>query len=295
MASPAATTVAAQPTAAKAAEGAKPTVTVGSTNFPEQVVLAELYGQVLEASGYRVDRRLNLGNREIVYPALERGDINLYPEYLATLLAFVTKGDTKEADPATAQQKLQEALKPKGISVLDFAPAVDTNAFAVTRETAEKYKLSKMSDLAPVADQLVLGGPPECPQRPFCQPGIEQVYGAKFKDFKPLDPGGPLTVAALEGKQVDVALLFSSDAVIAQKDFVVLEDDKKLQAADNVAPVVRDDLLSQAPADFKTLLNGVSAKLTTEELTGLNKQVGVDRMEPRDVAGAWLKAKGLVK
>jgi osmoprotectant transport system substrate-binding protein len=152
-----------------------------------------------------------------------------------------------------------------------------------------------MSDLAPVADQLVLGGPPECPQRPFCQPGIEQVYGAKFKDFKPLDPGGPLTVAALEGKQVDVALLFSSDAVIAQKDFVVLEDDKKLQAADNVAPVVRDDLLSQAPADFKTLLNGVSAKLTTEELTGLNKQVGVDRMEPRDVAGAWLKAKGLVK
>jgi osmoprotectant transport system substrate-binding protein len=291
---PAAPTAAAQPTEAKPAGVSKPTVRVGSTNFSEQVILAELYAQLLEANGYQVERRLNLGTREIVFPALERGDIDMYPEYLATLLAFVTRGETKEADPTTARQQLQEALSPKGIAVLDFAPAVDTNAFVVTTETAAKHNLSKMSDLAPVAEQLVLGGPPECPQRPFCIPGLERVYGITFREFKPLDAGGPLTVAALEGNQIDVALLFSTDAVITQKGFVLLEDDKKLQAADNVAPVVREELLNQAPIDFATLLNGVSSKLTTEELTELNKQVGVDRQEPRDVAAAWLKAKGLV-
>jgi len=268
---------------------------MGSTNFSEQVVLAELYGQVLESDGYRLDRRLNLGNREIVFPAIDSSQIDIYPEYLATLLAFVTRASAKVTDPTDAQKQLQEALKPKGISVLDFAQAVDTNAFAVTKATADKYNLKKMSDLIPVAGQLVLGAPPECPQRPFCIPGLKETYGITFKDFKPLDAGGPLTVAALEGNQIDVALLFSTDAVMLQKGFVVLDDDKKLQAADNVAPIVRDDLLSKAPASFKELLNGVSAKLTTQELTDLNKQVGVDRKEPRDVAAAWLKSKGLVK
>src|SRR6266540_3352013 len=281
--------------AAAAKPGERPTVRMGSTNFSEQVVLAELYGHVLESDGYRLDRRLNLGNREIVFPAIDSSQIDIYPEYLATLLAFVTRASAKVADPTDAQKQLQEALKPKGISVLDFAQAVDTNAFAVTKATADKYNLKKMSDLIPVAGQLVLGAPPECPQRPFCIPGLKETYGITFKDFKPLDAGGPLTVAALEGNQIDVALLFSTDAVMLQKDFVVLDDDKKLQAADNVAPIVRDDLLSKAPASFKELLNGVSAKLTTQELTDLNKQVGVDRKEPRDVAAAWLKSKGLVK
>jgi osmoprotectant transport system substrate-binding protein len=142
---------------------------------------------------------------------------------------------------------------------------------------------------------LTLGGPPECPNRPFCIPGLEKVYGIKFKEFKPLDIGGPITVQALEQNQVDVGLLFTTDAAIPQKGFVLLDDDKKLQLADNVAPVVRDDLLSKAPADFKTVVNDVSSKLTTAELTDLNKQTGVDRKEPKDVAAAWLKAKGITK
>jgi osmoprotectant transport system substrate-binding protein len=281
--------------------GGKPTVRIGSTNFTEQSILAELYAQALEANGYRVERRLNLGPREIVEPALESSQIDMYAEYMATLLAFVAKtpggsnGPAASSDPAATGSTLQSALQPKGIATLDYAPAVDTNGFVVTKATADKYRLTKLSDLAPVASQLVLGGAPECPERPFCLPGLRDTYGLTFKDFKPLDAGGPLTVAALEGNQVDVGLIFTTDAVIATRGFVLLADDKHLQLADNVVPVVRADFLSKAPADFKTQVNAVSAKLTTEELTGLNKAVSVDRKEPRDVAAAWLRDKGLVK
>jgi osmoprotectant transport system substrate-binding protein len=269
---------------------------VGSTNFPEQVILAELYGQALQAAGYPIERRLNLGSREIVAPALESGQIDLYAEYLATMLAFVTRNETRgSTDPAATRASLQEALKPKGITVLDYAPAVDTNGYVVTRATADRYRLAKLSDVAPMGSQLVLGGPPECPQRPFCQPGLQQTYGITFKEFKALDAGGPLTVAALDANQVDVGVLFTTDAAIASRGFVLLADDKHLQLADNVAPVVRDDLLSKVGDDFRTTINNVSAKITTEELTNLNKQVGIDRKEPRDVAGAWLKEKGLVR
>jgi osmoprotectant transport system substrate-binding protein len=271
----------------------RPKVRIGSTNFTEQVILAELYAQVLEANGYQIERKLNLGSREIVEPALESGQIDMHVEYLATLLQFLKGNPT--ADPAETHQALNDLLKTKGITVLDYAPAVDTNVFAVTRATAEKYNLSKISDLKPVAGQLVLGGPPECPQRPFCLVGLRETYDLTFKEFKSLDVGGPLTVASLEASQVDVGVFSSTDPVITQKGFVVLLDDKRLQLADNVAPVVRDELLSRAPADFRSILNAVSAKLTTEGLTELNKQVGIDRREPKDVARAWLDANGLLR
>ena len=141
----------------------------------------------------------------------------------------------------------------------------------------------------------MLGAAPECPTRPFCIPGLEKTYNITFKDFKPLDSGGPLTVAALEQNQIDVALLYSTDAVISAKGFVLLQDDKHLQLADNIAPVVRNDILNKAPADFKALVNGVSAKLTTEEMTAMNKKAGVDKQDPKDVAAQWLKSKSLVK
>jgi osmoprotectant transport system substrate-binding protein len=282
--------------AAGSGSGGKPTVRIGSTNFTEQLIVAELYGQVLEANGYTVERRLNLGNREIVAPALESGQIDMVPEYLATYLTYVTKDKSKAStDPVATRRNLQEALAPRHLTVLDHAPAVDTNGFVVTKETAGKYKAARLSDLTAVAGQLVLGAPPECPDRPFCIPGLRQVYGITFKDFKALDAGGPLTVAALEGRQVDVALLFTTDAVIAAKGLVLLQDDKRLQLADNIAPVVRDDLLAKVPADFRSLIDGVTAKITTEEITGLNRKVGLDKQDPRAVAGDWLRQKGLVK
>jgi osmoprotectant transport system substrate-binding protein len=275
--------------------GTKPPITIGSTNFSEQLVLGELYSQILEANGYTVNRKFNLGNREIVFPALQSGQIDMEADYLATLLAFVDKSATGSTDPKQTAATLQTALTPKGITVLDYAPAVDQNGFVVTKATADKHKLTKLSDLAPVAGQLVLGGPPECPNREFCALGLKSKYGITFKEFKPLDVGGALTVQALVGGQIDVGLLFTSDATIAVRGFVLLEDDKQLQLSDNVAPVVRNEYLAKAGDDFKRIVNSIAPKLTTAELTGLNKLVEVDKKDPKDVARDWLKKQGLIK
>ena len=273
--------------------GPKPTVKVGSFNFPESVLLGEMYAQALEANGYTVERKLNLGNREIVFPALEKGDIDVVPEYIATVLRFVDKSAKGSSDPKEAAKQLQDAVKAKNLTVLDYASAQDENAFVVTKATADKYKLKKLSDAAANAQGLlVLGGPPECPQRPFCKLGLEQTYGIKFKDFKPLDSGGALTVAALDGNQVDIGLLFSSDAIISVKGYTVLEDDKHLQLADNVVALVRNAV---ATDDFKKVLNSIAAKLTTDELIALNKANGVDKKDAKDVARDWLKKQGIVK
>jgi osmoprotectant transport system substrate-binding protein len=278
--------------------GAKPDVIVGSTNFYEQITLGELYSQILEANGYKVTRRFNLGNREIVEPALESGQIDLDAEYLATLLAFLDK-DGKVAKPTTdpkeTQTGLQKVLDPKGLTVLDYAQATDQNGFVVTKDTATSKNLKKLSDLVPVAPTMTLGGPPECPTRPFCALGLKNVYGITFKDFKPLDTGGPLTVAALEGKQIDVGLILTSDPSIAAKGFVLLEDDKHLQLADNIAPVVRNALLQKDDGTLKRLLNSISAKLTQAELNDMNKQVAVDKADSKVVAAAWLKKQNLIK
>lgn len=277
--------------------GPKPSVKVGSTNFYEQGILAELYAQILENGGYTVERKFNLGNREIVQPALESGQIDLDAEYLATLLTFLDKSAKASTDPKATQTSLQTALTAKKLTVLDYAAATDQNGFVVTKDTQSKYNLKKLSDIASgsAQGQLILGGPAECPQRPFCKVGLEGTYGIKFNDFKPLDAGGPLTVAALDGKQIDIGLLFTSDPTIVAKSFVLLDDDKHLQLSDNIAPVVRNDLLAKDDGTIKKLLNSVSAKLSQDELNGMNKQVAVDKQDPKDVAKAWLKKQGLVK
>ena len=277
------------------AAGPKPDVIVGSTNFYEQVTLGELYAQVLEGNGYKVTRRFNLGNREIVQPALQSGQIHVLAEYLATLVVFLDKNAKPTTDKTATAKILQDLLTPKGLTVLQPADATDQNGIVVTKDTAAKHNLKKISDLAPVAKDLVFGGPPECPNREFCAVGLRNTYGITFKEFKPLDAGGPLTVAALEGKQIDVALLFTSDPTIASKSFVLLEDDKKLQLADNIAPVVRNDLLAKDDGGIKRHLDAVSAKLSQSELTELNKQVALDKKDSKDVAAAWLKKHALIR
>lgn len=271
------------------------TVRIGSTNFTEQLIVGELYAQALEAGSYKVERKFNLGAREIVVPALESGQIDLEVDYLATLLAFLDKTATGSTDAATTAKTLDGKLAAKGLVQFAFAPAVDQNGFVVTNETATRLGLKKLSDLAPVAKDLVLGGPPECPSREFCGLGLDRVYGLRFKEFKPLDVGGPVTVTALEGRQIDVGLLFTSDAVIAVKGFVLLEDDKRLQLSDNIVPILRKDVADRGGKDLRTRIDDVSRKLTTAELTELNKQVGVDKKEPRDVAREWLKKQGLTQ
>ena len=271
------------------------TIRIGSTNFSEQLILGELYAQVLEAAGYKVERKFNLGAREVVIPALESGQIDFEVDYLATLLAFLDKNAQGSTDAAATAKTLDEKLKARSLVQFDFAPAVDQNGIVVTKEAATRLNLRKVSDLTAVAKDLTFGGPPTCPNREFCAVGLEKVYGIKFKTFRPLDTGGPLTVTALEGKQIDVALLFTSDAIISVKGFVLLEDDKKLQLSDNVVPILRKDIADKGGSDLRTRVNDVSKKLTTAELTELNKQVGIDKKDPKDVARDWLRKQGLIK
>jgi osmoprotectant transport system substrate-binding protein len=261
-------------------------------NFAESTVLVHLYAKPLAAKGYPVETKPNLGTRETLQPALTTGQIDMYLGYAATDLEFVNKGAGEAtADITVTLPRLRERYKALGVDVLDAAPAVDKTAFAVTRATADKYHLSKMSDLGPVASELVLGAPPQCPQRPFCLPGLERVYGAKFKDFKPLDVGGPLTKQALESGEIDVALVLSSDGAIPAKGFVVLDDDRHLELADNVVPMIRSAVNNP---EIAQILNTVSSRLTTEDLALLNKRNTIDREDPEALADEWLKAHGLL-
>jgi len=266
---------------------AKESITMAAFNFSESNILAGIYGKALQTKGYTVNFRLNLGSREIVQPALLNGDIDAYATYAATELTFL-KGQSTP-DVQTTVTRLRDTYAPKGVSVLDASPAIDANAFAVTKATADKDKLTKMSDLAPYAAQMTLGGPPECPTRPFCQPGLEKTYGLKFKTFKALDAGGPLSKNALANGDVDVALIFSSDGAVEARNFVILEDDKHLQNADNVVPILRTPKLNN---EVKDLWNSISAKLTTSDLVAMNKKADVDKQDPDVLAEQWLRDHG---
>jgi osmoprotectant transport system substrate-binding protein len=192
-------------------------------------------------------------------------------------------------DAAANVQKLNARLNSKGIKVLDPSPAVDQNAFAVTKAEADQNHLVKLSDVAAVASGWTLGGPPECPQRPFCQQGLESVYGLHFKAFKALDAGGPLTYAAFKSGAINIGLVFSSDGGISANNLVVLEDDKHLQQADNIVPLIRTAV---ANSEVTTLLNSIDAKLNTPDLTAMNKSADIDKLDPADLAATWLKNHG---
>lgn len=267
------------------------TIVIGSANFGESALVAEIYAQALEASGFTVERKLNTGNREIYAQALEAGQLHLVPEYVGSALSF--KGGEPTSDTESTTNDLRTAWRADGISVLEPAPAQDKNGFVVTAATAADLGVSKVSDLAAFNDTLVLGGPPECPERAFCLQGLTDVYGLSFTEFKPLDVGGPLTVAALEGDEIQVGLLFTTDGVIVSKGFVLLDDDKGLQPAENLVPVIRTDILDEYGDDLADVLNAVSAALTTQGLTEMNKLTGYDGEDPVAVATEWLKSVGI--
>ena len=267
--------------------GNKGNITVAGFNFPESSILAELYAQTLEHDGYTVTRKLRLGAREVVGPAIKSGQIDLYPGYAATDLEYYNSaaGEASGDVNATAQ-KLNSRLQPLGLEALTPSPAVDQNAFAVTKATADKYHLTKLSDLAPIGGQLVLGAGSECPKRPFCLPGLESVYGIHFKEFKPLDTDGPATRAAFANGTIQVGLVFSSDSDLNKLGLVVLQDDKHLENADNVIPIIRQKV---ATDEVKNDLNKVSAALTTAQLISLNGQVELNHQDPDAVARAFLQ------
>ncbi len=273
------------------------TVVLGSAPFSESVIIANMYAGALQNEGYQVTVRKGLGQREIYLPALEKGGaqngIDLVPEYVGTLLEYVNKNAGEASgnlDDTVA--KLKPRLEAIGLVALNPSPAADQNAFAVTKATADRYKLKKLSDLTPIAGQLTLGAGPECPTRPFCQPGLEKTYGLKFKAFRSLDSSGAKTMEALTAGDIDVGLVFSSDGAVAARNLVVLDDDKKLQTVDNIIPAIRKDVLDDG---IRTTLNKVSAALTTEDLIALNKRADVDKTDPEALAKEWLTKHGFVK
>lgn len=269
----------------------KGTLTVGGVAFAENQIVAEMYAQVLEDAGYEVEKQLTLESREVLQPAIESGEIDLAPEYLSSLLLFLDPEAETSGDPEEVRATLEPLLEENGQTLLESAPASDTNALVVTAETAEQQDLTTTSDLSAVAGDLTLGAPPECPERPFCIPGFQEVYGIEFGDFKALDVGGPLTVEALDQGEIDVALLFSTSGIIQDKGWVVLEDDKGLQAAEHITPVVRTEVLDD---EITSLLDEVSATLTDELLIELNGKVELSGENPALVATAHLNNEGLL-
>jgi osmoprotectant transport system substrate-binding protein len=265
-----------------------PEITVASFEFGESEILAAIYGAALEGAGVRVNYRLKLGPREVVAPALEKGEVDLVPEYVGNLLVFYDAAARSPGDDLpTATEKLRERARDKNLVVLQPSAATNGDVIAMTRAKATSLGVTKISDLRGKESRLVFGGPPECAQRLTCLKGLQDVYGLRFADFKPLDSGGPVTVASLRDGDVDVARLFSSDPSIGANDFVVLEDDRSIQPQGNVVPVVRDDVLD---AEIEAVLDKVSASLTTDDLISFRTKVDLQQEDPATVAGEWLAA-----
>ena len=271
-------------------------ITVGSFDFPESVVLAEIYGQALAAASFPVRILADLGPRELVDPALMDGLVQLVPEYAGSALEFFSLGRlSATSDAAAANRALAGSVAGRGLMAASPAPAQDANAIVVTAATAARYGLRSIADLARLAPGLMFGGPPECPGRAYCLPGLQQVYGLHFKAFIPLDAGGPLTLQALEAGDIGAALLFTTDPGITARHLVVLADDRGLQPAENITPVVRRDVIVRYGPNLLAALNTVSALLDTGELRALDARVELAGQDPRLVAGRWLRAHGLIR
>jgi osmoprotectant transport system substrate-binding protein len=264
------------------------TVTVGSANFTEDVLLAEIYSQALEAKGVKVKQQFNIGSRETYYPLIKSGTITIFPEYNGALLSYLnpkaTANSTDDVDNA-----LKAAL-PSSLEVLNPAAAQDKDSLVVTQATASKDKLSTISDLKPYASSFVIGGPSEFQTRQQGLLGLKSLYGLTFKSFKALDEDGPITHSALQHGNVQVADLFTTDPDIQVDHFVVLSDPKNVFGAQNVIPLVNKAGLTSTEINA---LNAVSAKLDTNTLLTLNKETTVDKQDPDTVAANWLKSVGL--
>ena len=255
------------------------TIVIGSANFPENELLAEIYAAALSDQGVDVSTTLNIGSRETYMAGLEDGSIHLIPEYTGGLATFLNPEITvtsSEEVLADAQENL-----PDNLQLLEISEAEDKDALVVTRETADELGLTSIADLEGQEGDLVLGGPPEFETRPNGVDGLREVYGLEFAQFRSLAAGSNLTVQALANGQVDAANIFTTDPAIAENDFVVLEDPESLFAAQNVVPLIAKDAVNPTVEDA---LNAVSRALTTENLTEMMVQVVTEGEDPGDVA-----------
>jgi osmoprotectant transport system substrate-binding protein len=258
---------------------------VGSANFSENTLLAEIYAGALNAAGVKAETKLNIGAREIYLKAMEPGDesVDIIPEYTGVLRDYF-KPNQKGTDAKAVYQELTDSL-PDYLTALKPSAAEDKDAIVVTQDTADKYSLTSIADLAPVAGDMTLGGDSTFKTRFTGVPGLKKVYGVEFGSFRPLDAGGPLTLRALVNGQIDAGDIFTTDPNIAAEHLVALEDPKSLFAAQNIVPLVRTPVLTDT---IKSTLNAVSAALDTDTLVKMNAEVVLDKKDPADVAHEFL-------
>jgi osmoprotectant transport system substrate-binding protein len=284
-------TLAALAAVALSPAAAQQPVRVGSKNFTEQFILAELYAQALEAAGIKVERKINLGGTLIAHKALEEGQIDFYPEYTGTMLLVVLKQPTM-SDRKAVYDTVKAAYAAKGLTLLNEAPVNNTYNMVVRPETAAQYHLETLSDLAKVANQLRLGAGPEFRDREDGLPGLKAKYGIVFKEDVQMAIG--LRYQAIANKQIDVVNGYSTDGMISALKLKRLKDDRGLWPPYYVVPVVRTEALAANPK-LADVLNRVSAMLDESVMAEMNYKVDGDKMEPRDVAHDFLKAKGIVR
>lgn len=267
-------------------------IVVSSANFTESEIIGNLYAQALEGAGTEVETQFNIGSREAYIPALSDGSIDVIPEYTGNLLLFLDP-EADVSSPESIAEALPAALEAKGLDGLEPAEAENKDSVVVTAETAEDWDLEAIGDLAEHGDDLTMAGPPEFAERAVGLPGLEETYGVTVDGFEPIaDGGGPATVDALVGGDVQAANIFSTNPAIEAEGLVVLEDPEGHFAAQNVVPVVRQDRLT---ADAQAALDAVSAELTTDDLVALNLRVsGEEKAEPATAAADWLEERGLL-
>ena len=264
-----------------------PDVSMGSAGFPEAALVAEIYAQALEAKGFSVDRHLELGERPAVRAAFDSGDINLAPDYLGGL-ASLLEADVS-SDAQATHDAMVAALEEIGQTALDFSPGTDADGFAVRQETADELSLATMTDLAGVADQLVWGLASGCPDNPVCGPALNEVYGIDISqlDTESLNPCSTEIAEALNNSAIDVAQVCTTQAEIAAFNFVLMEDDGGMAPAQNLVPVMTQELADAGGDTLADTLNAVTELLTTEELTNLNQQIA-EQESYEDIASQWL-------
>ena len=264
-------------------------VVVGSANFPEDELIAQIYVDALQGKGIKVTSKFNIGAREVYYPEIEKGAITIIPDYNGALLT-TSVDPTSTASSTAAVNAALTAKLPSALEILNSAPAQDKDSLTVTQATATKYHLTSISDLASVAKDFVIGGPPEFPTRADGIPGLKKIYGLTFKSFSPLDESGPITIAALQSGKVQAADLFTTSPQIVTDHFVSLADPKNLFAAQNITPLVYK---SGVNSTIVSTLNAVSAALTTNALVQMNKALTVDHASYTQVASGFLSQEGL--
>jgi osmoprotectant transport system substrate-binding protein len=277
----------------------KGSVVVGGQGFTEEYILQAIYQQVLENAGYNVTVK-TVTTRDIYIPSLESGDVDIVPDYLAGITDFLQATDNGENAPIVSSNNVDKTLaalkklaEPHGISVLQPSTATDQNAFFVTTDFAQKNNLTTLSDYAAMNQPITLGAPSDCKGRPDCEGGLTKVYGFDITKIVPLDFASAQVKDAVKSGEVDMGETGTTDGTLDALGLTLLQDDKGIQPAQNLTPVVNTDFLNAHP-DIQALLDPVSKALTTEDLAALNLKVDSDREKPADVATAWLTENGLI-